>query len=151
MLDRLPSLVNPWSQGKAGCISISKVFCPPSIWGHITQQAGLHNGFIWTSAFHQVKGQGNIQGPTVRTERGRYREWDPASQPEQTLREARLGLPSHQVKSVQHEALGDHGAPHPTVCGDQLSCQGHPTRARVWPGRENTERGHSGVVLCKNS
>lgn len=152
MLDRLPSLVNPWSQGKAGCISISQSFCPPSLSGSTSPAAWSSQWVHLNQCLSPSKGQGNIQGPTVRTERGRYREWDPASQPEQTLWEARLDAASGASGQIS-PARGSRRpwCPPPHSCGDQLSCQGHPTRARVWPGRENTERGHSGVVLCKNS
>lgn len=89
VLDRLLSLVNHWSQWKAGCISISQSFCPPSL-------SGAHHPAAWSSQWVHLnqclspcKGWDNIQGPIVRTERGKNQEWDPASQPEQTLWEAR--------------------------------------------------------------
>lgn len=152
VLDRLLSLVNHWSQWKAGCISISQSFCPPSL-------SGAHHPAAWSSQWVHLnqclspcKGWDNIQGPIVRTERGKNQEWDPASQPEQTLWEARPDTASGASGQIS-PARGPlrPRCPPPHRCGDQLSHQGHTTRARVWPGRENTEEGHSGVVLCKNS
>lgn len=101
-----------------------------SVWEHITQQPGLHNGFIWTSAFHHVKGEVTYRDLQLGQKgAGIKNETQLLNQNKLCGKQDQTQLQVHQVKSVQHEALWDHGAPTPQLWGPAVM-SGTPNKSK---------------------